>query len=251
MTDRPAGASAFPRWLRSSAVSGLRRLAAPLGSIVRISTPERAVALTFDDGPDPVVTPKLLAVLDAAGAHATFFVLLTRVHRHGTLIDEVTAAGHEIALHGPDHRRLTTMPPKTVLRRTEEARRELEDRVGTAITWFRPPYGAQTVSRYLAVRRAGLDVVLWGPSLWDWRDADEPDRLQRALHGVEPGAIVLGHDGLAAAEDGEVNPTTPSLDRAEWARRMIGEYAARGFRPETVGRLAGEGTVVRRGYFAR
>lgn len=239
------------RRARRALVTGLRIATAPIGSVVRVQTTEAAIALTFDDGPDPSVTPRLLRMLEAASAQATFFVLLTRVRRHGSLLNDILAAGHEIALHGPDHRRLTLLTSRTVFERTVAAKEELEDRIGKPIRWFRPPYGAQHPATYLAVRRAGLEVVLWGPSLWDWRDAPEEDRLRRALNGVEPGAIVLGHDGLASADDGEVNPTTPVLDRAAWAQRMLVEYADRGFSGHSLGQLVGRGRLIRRGHFAR
>ncbi|MGA8245859.1 MAG: polysaccharide deacetylase family protein, partial [Nocardioides sp.] len=81
-------------------------------SVVGVEPSSRSVVLTYDDGPTPGVTDQLLAVLAEADATATFFVLLTRVRPHLALLRELLAAGHEIGLHGPDHRRLTTLPPE-------------------------------------------------------------------------------------------------------------------------------------------
>jgi peptidoglycan/xylan/chitin deacetylase (PgdA/CDA1 family) len=206
--------------------------------------------MTFDDGPDPRYTPKVLAHLADLRASATFFVLLTRVRRYQALLQELVAAGHEVGLHGPDHRRLTTLPAKEVLTRTRQARLALEDMTGETVRWFRPPYGAQTLATYLATRRAGLDVVLWGPSLWDWKDAPNEERLSRSTHGLRAGAIVLGHDGLADAEDGEINPVSPTLNRAQWAAEVLSNYAELGFRAVSLRDLMAEGHLVRRGYFS-
>ncbi|MEO7235452.1 MAG: polysaccharide deacetylase family protein, partial [Lapillicoccus sp.] len=120
-----------------------------LASVVATTAP--SLVLTFDDGPDPANTPRVLEVLRDRGASATFFVLMTRVRREPRLLAELMAAGHEVGLHGPDHRVLTQFSSREVRRRTEEARRELEDVTGTAVRWFRPPYGAQTPATWVGV----------------------------------------------------------------------------------------------------
>ena len=82
------------------------------GSVMRVRTDEPVVVLTYDDGPT-AETPAVLEALADVGATATFFVLLTRVRRTPGLLADVRDAGHEIALHGADHRRLTTLEPAT------------------------------------------------------------------------------------------------------------------------------------------
>src|SRR5690606_37488224 len=116
------------------------RVSAPVGSVIRVATRQPVVALTFDDGPDPVGTPAALRLLAEHDATATFFVLLTRVRRHPELLRSILESGHEVGLHGVDHRRLTTLPRQEVSLRLTAGRAELEDRVGTTIRWFRPPY---------------------------------------------------------------------------------------------------------------
>ncbi|QTR04268.1 polysaccharide deacetylase family protein, partial [Saccharothrix algeriensis] len=184
-----------------------RRLARPVehlfggvaGSVCAVRTETPHVVLTYDDGPEPGGTGAVLAALADFHATATFFVLLTRARRFPRLLGEIVSAGHEIALHGVDHRRLTQFPGAEVERRTRAGRAELEDLTGRRVAWFRPPYGAQSLRTWRAVVRAGLVPVLWGPTLRDTSDVPQADRVASALRGSRAGAIVLGHDGLRGA----------------------------------------------------
>lgn len=237
---------------RQTAVRSARRLAGPLaGSVVAVRTSRPQVALTFDDGPEPGGTDRVLAALMDAGASATFFVLLTRVRRHGALFDEIVAAGHEIALHGIDHRALPELPPQEVRTALRDGRAELEDRCGTAVRWYRPPYGRQTPRTRWAVARAGMVPVLWGPTTWDWRDVPEERRLEKAVEGVRPGAVVLAHDGFAGAEDGAFDGPPPVLDRGRLIRQVLARYAEQGLGACSLGQALTAGTPVREARFRR
>ena len=233
----------------------LRRVAAPVGSVVAVRTTEPEVVLTFDDGPDPVGTPAVLDALAAHGATATFFVLLTRVRRHPGLLERVVREGHEIALHGPDHRRLPTFPAREVQERTAAAARELEGLTGATPRWFRPPYGAQTPATWLAVRRAGLVPVLWGPTTWDWRDVEQDARVRKAQEGARPGAVLLAHDAFAGPDDGAERSgpgsPPPDVDRADLVDRVLAAYADRGWRGRSLGDALQHGRLVRAAHFSR
>src|SRR5690349_11695075 len=106
-------------------------------------TPSEAstVLLTYDDGPDPVGTPAVLRELAAAGARATFFVLGTRVMLYPDVFRAVVAEGHEIGLHGADHRRVDQVPEAEFSRLLAEAKDLLEQAVQRPVVWYRPPYG--------------------------------------------------------------------------------------------------------------
>lgn len=236
--------------VRRTVVRGLRRAAGPVaGSVTAVRTSSPEVALTFDDGPEPGGTDGVLTALADRGASATFFVLLTRVRRHGSLLDEVVAAGHEIALHGVDHRALPELPLADVRAALRDGRAELEDRAGAAVRWYRPPYGRQTVRTHRAVTRAGMTPVLWGPTTWDWKDVSDAERLAKAQEGARPGAIVLGHDGFAGPEDGAFDGPPPLVDRGRLIAGVLGRYAAGGLRAVSLGRALENGTVVREARF--
>jgi peptidoglycan/xylan/chitin deacetylase (PgdA/CDA1 family) len=233
----------------------LRRSAGLVGSVEAVRTAEPEVVLTFDDGPDPVGTPAVLEALAAHGATATFFVLLTRVRRHPELLERVRAAGHEIGLHGVDHQRLTRFRHDEVRVRTAAAREELEGLVGGPVRWFRPPYGAQSPSTWLAVRRTGLVPVLWGPTTWDWRDVSQDERVAKAGQGVRPGAVVLAHDAFADESDGaEVAGTphrAPVVDRFDLVDRVLSAYGRRGLRGRSLGAVLERGALLRAARFSR
>jgi peptidoglycan/xylan/chitin deacetylase (PgdA/CDA1 family) len=193
------------------------------------------VALTFDDGPDPLVTPELLDLLDAVRAPSTFFLLVEQCRRWPDLAREVALRGHEVALHGVDHRRLTEMPSAMALAYLTEARRELEALTGQTVHLYRPPFGAQTLRSYLATRRAGLEVVVWSADAADWVDRPAADVVTDALEAIGPGGILLLHERLEPDPLRGAPQTT--FDRCEVVRAVVDECRKRGLEPATVGSL--------------
>jgi peptidoglycan/xylan/chitin deacetylase (PgdA/CDA1 family) len=249
-TRTPAPAAAVAA-VRRAAVPWLRRRLAIVGSVVEVRTSVPDVVLTYDDGPRPGITEPILSALADAGATATFFVLLSQVRRAPALLAEVSAAGHEIGLHGLDHRPLPDLPAAEVERRTREGRAELEDLVGRRIRWFRPPYGRQTPATWRAVRRAGVMPVLWGPTTWDWRDVSPAERIEAAVRDIRPGAILLAHDGWAGPEDGVDDGPAPVLDRAALTRDVLARYRSLGLGGCSLGEAAAGGRLVRAAVFRR
>lgn len=194
-----------------------------LGSVSRVVTARRDVALTIDDGPDPRWTPRVLDVLARHGVHATFFMLVERAERRPDLVRRVMSEGHDVGLHGVDHTALTDLGDhvEAVL---AEGRTRLEALTGSTIRWLRPPFGSQSLHSFHAARRAGLEVVVWGVDGADW-DSPEPSVIaKRIAITARAGDIVLLHDGLCP----EPHPGHPvlSLDRAETVDRTITELAA-------------------------
>jgi len=221
-----------------------------LGSAVEVRTDAPDVVLTFDDGPEPGGTDRVLGALAEAGAGATFFVLLTRVRRYPGLLDEIVAAGHEVALHGVDHRALPTLRPEEVGRLLRDGRAELEDAVGREVRWYRPPYGRQTVRNWRSATAAGMLPVLWGPTTWDWKtDVADAERVDKSMQGVAAGSIVLAHDGFAGPDDGACDGPPPTLDRGRLISAVLDGYAARGLRARSLGDALGDGSLVRETWF--
>ena len=175
-------------------------LSSPVGSVLGVRTRENQIVLTFDDGPAPQTTLAVLEVLRSHGATATFFVLMGRARRHPDLIRRIVEAGHEVALHGIDHVALPGLSSDEVTERTVRGRRELEELTGEPVRWMRPPYGRQTMANWLAVRRSGVEPVLWGTTLWDAKHTTDDQRIARASRLMNRGTILLAHDALAGAE---------------------------------------------------
>jgi peptidoglycan-N-acetylglucosamine deacetylase len=153
------------------------------------------VALTFDDGPDPGSTPAVLDALDELGWRATFFMLGEMVRKAPGLADEVAAAGHEIGVHGDQHRTLLRLGPRTThddIRRCADA---INAATGIEPEWYRPPFGTLSFSGLLAARALGLRVVLWTAWGRDWRaEATGESVAEDVLHGFVNGGTVLLHD---------------------------------------------------------
>jgi peptidoglycan/xylan/chitin deacetylase (PgdA/CDA1 family) len=204
-------------------------------SVVALQPPATSVVLTYDDGPTPGVTDLLLPELAEAGATATFFVLLTRVRSHPRLMREVQAAGHEIGLHGPDHRVLTSLAPDTLPRRFRDAKAELEDLAGVPVRWSRPPYGAQQLAAWRAARDASLRPVLWSITCQDW-ETHPSERYLTELRATDPaGRVILLHDGFADERDGVDDGPAPDLDRIDLTRQVLDETGAAGLVVRSLG----------------
>ena len=209
------------------------------------------LVVTFDDGPDPEQTPRVLESLARHRATATFFVLLTRARRHPALIHSIVEAGHEVGLHGHDHRPMTEFSHRDALVRTARAKEELEVLTGSAVRWFRPPYGRQSLSSHVAVHRAGLTTVLWSATTWDWKDVAPAQRLAKALEGATPGAILLAHDGFADFDDGADDGEPALRDRAGLVDQVLAELGSRRLTGRSVGAALGRSAGIRTLRFAR
>jgi len=173
-----------------------KRAPSSASSPIRFPLSGRAVALTFDDGPDPRWTPRVLALLAAHHAHATFFVTGRNAYLHAALLRAELAAGDEIANHTLDHPLLTVLG-------AAQARREV--RGGAAVIralgappprWFRPPYGQATRSGVEAAAAQGERMVLWSWCVERYVDHEDAALGLRAMiRGTGPGDIILAHDG--------------------------------------------------------
>ncbi|HET9957306.1 MAG TPA: polysaccharide deacetylase family protein [Polyangiaceae bacterium] len=163
------------------------------------------VALTFDDGPHPVTTRRVLELLRGTPHRATFFVLADKVARHPEVVREIFGDGHTIALHGAVHDRLHSFRgANRVERELRGARAELEALIGEQVRWFRPPLGHTSPATMRGVARVGLNVIGWSSRGYDGLErTSSREVLRRVLGTLNDGAIVLLHD---AAERDDFEP---------------------------------------------
>ena len=153
------------------------------------------VALTFDDGPHPEGTPAILEILGSAGLPAAFFLVGEQVARRPQLAERILAAGHLVGLHGYRHRLQLRMRPAEAQADLRRGAAAIEDAVGAAPLWHRPPYGIYSTWGLEAAREAGLTPLLWSQWGKDWRKLTTPRRIAaRATRGLRAGDVILLHD---------------------------------------------------------
>ena len=191
------------------------------------------VALTFDDGPDPAATPAFLDLLAARGLRATFFLLGSMVVKAPELAADVADAGHEIAVHGWDHRYTILRSPRAVRDDLARARDVVAEASGTQPRFYRPPYGVLSAGALAAARAHGLTPVLW--TCWgrEWAAGATPGSVYATLmKDLTPGATVLLHDSDCTSPAGS---WAAALGALPW---LLEDCAERGLR---VGPLADHG----------
>lgn len=175
---------------RVATASRVRRL----GTLISVDTDEPVAALTFDDGPHPEYTPRLLDILRRHDARATFFVIGERVAAASGITARITQEGHVLANHTWSHPRMTDV--------SGEVRRLEIQRCAEAIVpfggvrLFRPPQGRQSVSSRLDVHRLDHDCVAWSAHLEDWLPQSAATLTSGLRAALTPGAIVVLHDAI-------------------------------------------------------
>lgn len=191
------------------------------------------VALTFDDGPDPESTPRFVEVLAAHRVRATFFLLGSMLVRAPGLAAELVAAGHEVAVHGWDHRNLLGRGAAATHRDLARARDLIGSVAGCPPQFYRPPYGVLTGPALASARRLGLTPVLW--TCWgrDWtREATPRSVIATLRSGLTGGGTVLLHDADCTSAPGAWRATLGALPD------LLADCAERGWR---IGPLAEHG----------
>jgi peptidoglycan-N-acetylglucosamine deacetylase len=181
--------------------------------VSRLTTKEPVVALTFDDGPDPVFTPRVLDVLAAHGAKATFFVLGERAALHPDLILRMHREGHTVGTHTQSHRlKFHFGSPTYVQREIEDAIAIVANVIKTPPTLFRPPQGLRTPCFASGWQRTrGLTCVTWSVRGLDSLPTTAESVVARVQKHLEPGAIVTLHDGTGLGGGHDRAPTLEAL----------------------------------------
>lgn len=160
--------------------------------------PER-VALTFDDGPHPDRTPRILDVLALHGALATFFVLGSEAVRYPALVRRIDQGGHQVANHGYEHTSARQHPAEFLAANALRCQAILEQQVGHALPReFRPPYGDITARSYLAVRQLGFRLAFWSLDSRDSFTSNGEAVVSTIINArLGGGSVVLMHDDYA------------------------------------------------------
>ncbi|MGB9802567.1 polysaccharide deacetylase family protein [Desulfofundulus sp.] len=155
----------------------------------------RKVAITFDDGPDPVYTPRVLDILKQHGVRGCFFVLGYKAKAHPELITRMIAEGHEVASHGFHHHLPWFLGPRAMFREVRRASQVIQEITGQPPRLYRPPWGLFNLLSLLHSYLFGQRVVLWSFMSWDWGRRCTPESITRqVLSRVRDGSILVFHD---------------------------------------------------------
>jgi peptidoglycan/xylan/chitin deacetylase (PgdA/CDA1 family) len=185
--------------------------------------PDKLLALTFDDGPSPTVTPRVLKTLREHHAHATFFVLGNCAKRWPALVRQAAREGHAIGSHSYSHP--SKLSPAQACSQLERTAALIEAATGQRPRLFRPPYGITKGNLCQTALQQGYTAVLWTISSADSRPIGHQVIAHNVIHTPNPGDIVLMHDAENHAATAEALP------------QILTELAAAGFRFVTIPEL--------------
>lgn len=191
------------------------------GRVVIAGRDPRQLALTYDDGPNPAVTPRLLDLLARHGVRATFFLIGSFVRQQPALTREIAAAGHLLGNHTVTHPKLAWQSAERIRQELHDASRLIEDTVGAPVHYFRPPHGSRRPYVIGAATDLGLQTVLWNVTAADWNPIGADAIIANVERGIrrnqsrKRGSNILLHDGghqtLGADRQATVEATQPIL----------------------------------------
>ncbi len=168
----------------------------PLGKRVsHVSMKGKYVALTFDDGPHPSLTPKALDILNRHGAKGTFFMLGQNAARYKSVVARAAAEGHELGVHTWSHIKMNSSSRAKVDSEISRTQKTIADASGITPRVMRPPYGAtnKTLVEHM-YNRYGMASIMWDVDTLDWRKPGVSKVINTAVNNAKPGSIILVHD---------------------------------------------------------
>jgi peptidoglycan/xylan/chitin deacetylase (PgdA/CDA1 family) len=192
-----------------------RRVVAPLFPSILWHTNDSTVHLTFDDGPHPSATPKVLDILRSRHLKATFFLLGGNVERYPELVREITDHGHSVGNHAFLHVSLALRSFSWQLQQIDLTNKVIQQATGIVPLLFRPPFGRFDLSTIRAASSHHLRTVMWDVDSKDYAGADIHTVIRRVCHQTIPGSIVLFHDNESTSEmlPEYLNPILDDLER--------------------------------------
>lgn len=204
-----------------------------------LNTKEKVIALTFDDGPDQLYTPKILDVLKKHDAKATFFLVGNRLEAYEDVVQRIEKEGHIIGNHTMSHPNIMKIEPEEVLQELADCDQAIFDLVGYRPLLFRSPYGSLTPELVELISGKGYKIISWNVDSLDWKGIPAEEVKLNIIENVENGSIVLQHS--MAGEGKDLSGTVEALDeiltilkRENYKFVTIPELLDLGYQQETV-----------------
>jgi peptidoglycan/xylan/chitin deacetylase (PgdA/CDA1 family) len=173
----------------------------------------RAIYLTFDDGPNPRATPVILDVLERERVPAAFFAVGQHVHLFPEVARLVAARGHEIGNHTWSHVKLHRHGPRRIRQELRSCHRTIREQTGVTPRFFRAPHGYRNPWVGVVTSTLGYRTVAWDVGVWDTANPGAEVIRERVRRALQPGAIVLLHDGDGYNPEGNRMQTAAALPR--------------------------------------
>jgi peptidoglycan/xylan/chitin deacetylase (PgdA/CDA1 family) len=189
------------------------------------------VAITFDDGPNPGDTLAIAAILEQYGVRGTFFEVGKAVVARPDVTKQLADAGHVIGNHSYQHDAFRYLDPRYP--ELERANAAIRDALRVCPALFRPPHGTHTPFMSREVTNRGMQLVTWDVSAKDWVESDPQKLAEHILQKVQPGSIILLHDGI----DGNIPADRSVVVKALPA--ILEGLKAKGLQPVTLDKLLG------------
>ena len=182
------------------------------------------LALTFDDGPNPVWTPRLLDLLASHDVRATFFLVGSRAQAQPALVRQIVAAGHLIGNHSWSHPNLALSSARRISEELSRTNQILAQIAGAPPRYFRPPFGARRPEVLRAARRLGMIPVLWNAMTSDWKNPSADSIASRLTHKIDSLAR-RGHAANIVLHDGShADPAANRAPSIAGAAQLIAHY---------------------------
>ncbi len=200
------------------------------GGLVRVKAIDRRVFLTYDDGPEPDVTPQILRLLKEYKAGATFFVLPSHAEWWEDLICRIAEEGHTVGLHGMAHESCYWRSNREILADLHRLERMIGAAGVPSSKLFRPPYGDVRPDTVRFLRNRGYRTILWSCIPGDFKPLTVEKLFRRAMRGMRSGSILALHDGTKLRPAPVVKLTERLLEAL-----VIGGWKAASLKVEDLG----------------
>lgn len=214
------------------------------GTITHVSTNRPFIALTFDDGPSPVYTKRLAAILEKYDSLGTFFVIGKSVADYPEIVSRLAKGGHAICNHSWDHKSFVLLSRRQRILQLRRCEAMLPQQ---AHKLFRPPFGHQSFSSRIDALLLGYSPVAWSIVAQDWLDDNATQLFKRVSGQLQAGSIVLFHDKLFNYLDEEYTDMEPTLKAVDM---ILEKYSGR-YKFVTVPKLLATGKPIKRNWLMK